>query len=192
LDDFEIRMTPPSNINETIEAELLEMQARAADAMYQFGFSKKYITDRMFAIPPEEWEQIYTTKLKEESAAMEGGDPYGKGEPQEGGEEGDPFGAEEDQFTAFGGEGDQAGGIDLQAFEQKVAQQLYRRFLIEGELEGAAEQAGSDKATPMPRGTTKILTEKWHSIQEDRLRLEEEAREWAKKKSKESKSQSSD
>ena len=68
LDDFELQLTPPSNLNEQIEMEMLDTKARTADSLKEFGFSKQYLVSKLFDISEDEWTEQWEIRNKEKSA----------------------------------------------------------------------------------------------------------------------------
>ena len=139
FDNFEILMTPPSDLRERMSVEMRQSKAELADRLVQFGYSKEYIVDNLFDIPPEEWKDITTTRYKEkvDEAQVDQGQMPGEAAPQDamGGDTGDGAGgmdamepdAPTDDMESFTDQ-------DPNVFEQpKVS--YYSKFLNEGELQ---------------------------------------------------------
>jgi hypothetical protein len=138
LDDFQIKLAPPSNINEVIEIELLDQQANLASSLYDFGFSKEWIAENVFKMDVKEWKKVLPVKIAEEAALMSGeadSNPYVAPKEED---------SEEENPNKAG---------EIEKMEESIAAKTtvapiktshYNKLLFEGEIDGI-ERGGAEE-----------------------------------------------
>lgn len=156
LENFEITMTPPSDISERLHLELQEQKNNVAASTVEWGFPREYVAQTFYDVSKEEWGELRKKRFKEKMEEMK----VESGEWQEGGDQGGGMGGGEGggqpEGGMEGGEGE-GGGLDgsisepisepitepvfqsgegsenKSTFEQR--QPVYGKLLYEGELD---------------------------------------------------------
>jgi hypothetical protein len=136
LDDFQIKLTPPSKLVEQMMAEIIETQTRAADSLFNFGYPKIQVAKQIFGTSEETWKEGYKIWMKEDSR-----DSYPYEEEKDKEKE-----TTDDELPSF-----------IQ-FEKEGGQNSYYRMLSEGEFQGTNPRSN--------RGLNESLNEKIREVQE--------------------------
>jgi hypothetical protein len=141
LDNFEIRMTPPSDLRERLSLEISDLKTASATALAEYGFPKSYINEKVFDVSETEWKKLRKRRFEEkmEETAVDGGTwtpDFKPGQPpaEEGAEGEQP--AEGEQQMEQPPENEMSAQEDLALVERHVnIDYKLSTMLFEGELD---------------------------------------------------------